>query len=972
MNGFHALARRLSHRSVLRRSRPRRAVASVLAMMLLILFGSLVTAMAIASKGNIRTADTQLHVMRALGAAETGLAVAEQRLQEAAARFVVSRGDIDADAAWGLWTGDLGDLGDVEVLDPASGFAEDAAPAGMAEALANRHASDVGIVVIDGLSEPVIGPAAAGAEEGVYQADNWVYTPLIALETRPEGETPVSFQIVYAPLADGDTVRAIVTGYDFDNARQGRPVTRTISKDFIIAKRINHAIVSNSRIMIGRNVHIEGDLGARFTGVEHTNGHPLVTRSDFYGLATGLDTRLEAFYAGVYDHDVDGDNRLRVGHPEEGQGIPEDTDTDGDTEPDGSYLDVTGDGYVDEFDVFIRYFDADGNGRVVLSSTLTTGTPSEGESPEFVGPDGQPINDDLALLIDMSTPDRNRNGVFGFVDENGNGQWDPDDESLLDYDAARSVYRDQVLGYRDGAIDKMDRYTKVRGRLAFRVESDAWSAEQGDWRPQIEGSISGTDRTNLSFGLDDAQLPEISGDSFTESESGLRSAADGESFAQQVADNLNVSASDLANYDEAKSEGSPRYFRLAPDADADGRPDNWETAHFERVPFNSPTFSDFYYRPVYENMVFKDVVIPTGTNALFKNCTFAGVTYVRTETDNTHANWTLYGRMEMDEDSGRPRPERARSIYGDNEDEEDGDDAPPMLPDTAIPPNAWVLLAGEPLDKGDVLESQIATISEASYALLPDPLVIDGVRVTDTRAYSNNIRFHDCTFVGSIVSDTPAQYTQVRNKLQFTGGTRFLEQHPEHPDDANYNPDEGDLEEIVKSSMMLPNYSVDIGNFNSPPSQNVQLTGAIIAGVLDVRGTATIDGALVLTFSPELGEGPMVDSAGNPVGNPAGFNATIGYFGPDDGDSESLDPATLPEVDGVKIVGWDLDGDGLPDLGPTDTPSEEEMSNGATAVPFYGLGRVQLRFDPDMVLPDGIMLPLQIRTSAGTYKEGKR
>lgn len=949
----------------------RRAVASVLAMMLLILFGSLVAAMAIASKGNIRTADTQLHVMRALGAAETGLAVAEQRLQEAASRFVISKGQIDAETGAELWRGSLGGLGDVEILPPPSGHAEDSEPDGLAEALASRHAADVGIVVIDGLSEPLIASAAAGADPAVYAMDHWVYTPLIALESRPEGELPVSFQVVYAPLADGMTVRAIVTGYDFDSSRQGRAVTRTISRDFALAKRIDHAIVSNSRIMIGRNVHIEGDLGARYTGVEHENGHPLVTRSDFYGLTDALNDKLEAFYAGVYAHDVDGDNRLRVGHPEESKGIPIDVDTDGDTEPDHAYADATGDGYVDEFDIFIRHFDADGDGRVVLSSMLTMGTPAEGLSPEFVKADGTPINDDLALLIDMSTPDRNRNGVYGFNDENGNGVWDPDTESLLDYDPVHGVYRDQVLGYRDGVIDKLDRYTKIRGRLAFKVENDAWVDAQGDWRPRIEGGINGGSGAHVEFDLPDSKLPEITAESFTDTETALRAAANGESFAQQVADNLGVGVGSLGTYTETRPAGMPRYFRLDPDNDGDGRPDNWQTAYFERVPFNSPTHSDWYYRPVYENMVFKDVVIPAGTNALFKNCTFAGVTYVRTHTANTHPNWTLYGRMVMDPSSDRPKPDKDRVIYGDGAGE-DGSDAPPMLPSSAVPPNQWVLLATEPLDKGDILASQVGSVDPTGYAKLPDPLVINGKRVTDTRAHSNNIRFHDCTFVGSVVGDTPQAYTQVRNKLQFTGATRFLKAHPERPDDSRYNPETGDLAEIAKSSMMLPNYSVDIGSFNSPPSQNVQLKGAVIAGVLDVRGSATIDGALVLTFAPKLGEGPLVDSQGSPVGNPAGFNTTIGYFGPDDGDSEALDPATLPTVGGVKIVGWDLDGDGIADLGPTDTPTSEEIENGATAVPFYGLGRVQLRFDPDMVLPDGIMLPLQVRPSAGTYREGKR
>ncbi|MFN9992810.1 MAG: hypothetical protein ACK54H_05645, partial [Phycisphaerales bacterium] len=68
----------------------RRGIAAVLAMMFLVLFGSLSVAMAIASKGNITTAATHLHVMRAQGAAETGLAVAKSRLKEGAARFLIS------------------------------------------------------------------------------------------------------------------------------------------------------------------------------------------------------------------------------------------------------------------------------------------------------------------------------------------------------------------------------------------------------------------------------------------------------------------------------------------------------------------------------------------------------------------------------------------------------------------------------------------------------------------------------------------------------------------------------------------------------------------------------------------------------------------------------------------------------------------------------------------------------------------
>ena len=253
---------------------------------------------------------------------------------------------------------------------------------------------------------------------------------------------------------------------------------------------------------------------------------------------------------------------------------------------------------------------------------------------------------------------------------------------------------------------------------------------------------------------------------------------------------------------------------------------------------------------------------------------------------------------------------------------------------------------------------------------LPDPLIVGGRRITDTKPLSNNLRFHDCLFVGSIVSDNPTNYTHSRNKLQFTGGTRFSIQNPDRPDDTLLNPDSADLATIRKSSMMLPGYSVDLGSFNSPPTQNVVLQGAIVAGVLDARGNTTINGALLMTFSPRLGVAPLIDSQGNAVGNPSGFNTTLGYFGPSDGDAESVDPASLPVVNGTRIVGYDIDGDGLADLPPGSPPDPARYPN-AVAVPFYGYGKITIDFDPSMGLPDGLPLPLSYSTVVNSYREGK-
>ncbi len=948
----------------------RRGVASVLAMMFLIVFGSLVAAMGVASTGNIRTASMHIRVMRAMGAAETGMDIAEARLAEASSRFVVAESDIDATMASALWTGDSGVIGDHTVLPPPSGYAEGGLPSGIMQALVNHHSADTNVVTGgEFISTPVIAAAPANADGAVYATGNWVYTPAVAIEAPPaNGALPPSYQIRYAPLADGRTIRVIVDGIVFDDMRSGEPIRRTISKDFQVVKRVDSAIISPSRIMIGKNVMVEGNLGARYEDVQYNNGDPLIIKSDFYGIDPALDTKLDELFAGLIAADVDGDNRLRVGHPVEGVGIPANTDFDGDTIPDGAFNDATQDGYVDEFDVFIRHFDANGDNRITMPAALTLGTPADGEAPEFT------LDDDLSLLIDSTLPDRNKNGSWGWLDANNDNEYDPVTETPNDWDDFHSVYADVALGWRDGYLDVLDQYAKVAGRLMFTVDESDWTDEQGAYDSKLQGPIDpDSGNAPITFSAGDDEVPLITADSFTGTESALQLAADGDPFWDQVAAQLGVASVALETWTVAMNPGGvgdPWFQAVWADNDYDGLPDNAADAYFEKSPFNSPAFADYYYRPVFRNFVFRNVQIPMGTNALFEDCEFIGVTWVRTWEANTYPHWTIFGKLEIDGLS-YPTPEFERTAFGDEPDEvADADEAYDGLPSTAVPPDQVMMLASNPLDKADILDSEIASFASDDYDMLPEPLIIDGKRVTDTKLYSNNVRFHDCLFVGSVISDTPTNFTQVRNKMQFTGATRFTDTHPELPDDGYYNPDPSDLEEIAKSSMMLPNYSVDIGSFNSPPEQNVHLTGAIIAGVLDARGNTTIEGALLLTYQPVYGEGPLVDLTGAPVGNPAGFNATLGYFGPEDGDFESLNPNTLPEIGGVKIVGWDLPPyDGLPDL-PHDHDPVDAQAQGAVIVPFHGYGKVLLRYDPNMTLPSGIRLPLRATTVSGTYREG--
>lgn len=952
----------------------RRGVASVLAMMFLIIFGSLVAAMSVASTGNIRTAAVHLHVLRAMSAAETGMAVAESRLDEACGRFVISRGEVTPELSQALWTGDTGLIGTHVVLDPPSGHAEAGLPSGIAEALRNRHNADTNIIAGAGFIEAAaIDGAPPGVAGGVYASTDWVYTPAVALHAMEEGEAvpPPAFQIRYAPLADWSGVRVIVEGMAFDYSRGGEPIRRTITRDFRLAKRIDHAVLSNSRILIGKNVHIEGDLGTRFDQVEFPDADPVVMRSDFEGLDPVLDAKLAALYAAIIANDVDEDNRLRVGHPVEGAGLPADADFDSDGESDGAFQDATGDGYVDDFDVFINHFDTDNDNRVTLSAALIDGTPADGRAPEFVFDDGTPMDDALALMIDSAHPDRNGNGRWGWGDADNDGFFDADTEFLSDFDANLGVYADQVLGYRDGFIDAMDRYAKVSGTLYHRVTQDAWVDAQGDYRPRVEGVVDPeTGEPPKVFNAGDDVLPPIGTDSFEDAENDLLLAADGDPFWQQVADQLGVGVGSLSNWTTAMNpggDGQPWFQAVWDDLNRDGLPDNAADAHYETSPYNAPNYADVYFRPVFRNFVFRNVEVPMGLNALFENCTFVGATRVRAHTDNTHRHWNLYGALDPN-GGGIPTPRYPRYVYGDDTFSEPYDDAPSALDEANSPPEVFPLLtipSISPLDKGDVRASEEGALVGLSYGSLPDPLYVDGVRVVDTKPYSNNLRFHDCLIVGSIVSDTPSVYTQVRNKLQFTGATRFAPVHPDAPEDGYLNPDEADLEILERSSMMAPNYSVDIGSFNAPQEQDVRLRGAIIAGVLDARGNTSIDGALILTFNPVRGEAPLVDALGDAVGNPADFNASLGYHDESVGDYESISPSDMPVIDGDRIAGWDTNGDGL-----IDVPSTSPQPPGSTPIPFEGYGSVIIRHDPDLILPDGILLPLSAPAVSGSYREG--
>lgn len=215
----------------------RRGIVSVLAMMFLILFSSLSVAMAIASQGNLRTASTHLYVMGAMGAAETGLGVGEMRLAYAASRVSINKGNIDNTIGIALWSGTPSSVATASIAAMFDGTV----PTNVSDALMYMHSLDANTITVGGVTSPTRGNIPSGLSSSTYGATDWIVTPAISLEDDVGGSqtTGAAFQITYAPLADGKTIRIVSTGYDFGVTRNGLPVSRTLTKDFVLVKTIS-------------------------------------------------------------------------------------------------------------------------------------------------------------------------------------------------------------------------------------------------------------------------------------------------------------------------------------------------------------------------------------------------------------------------------------------------------------------------------------------------------------------------------------------------------------------------------------------------------------------------------------------------------------------------------------------------------------------------------------------------------------
>jgi len=173
-------------------------------------------------------------------------------------------------------------------------------------------------------------------------------------------------------------------------------------------------------------------------------------------------------------------------------------------------------------------------------------------------------------------------------------------------------------------------------------------------------------------------------------------------------------------------------------------------------------------------------------------------------------------------------------------------------------------------------------------------LYVDSSKTSTSKSYTNNVRFENCTFQGPIVTNTPQAFNWVNNCLYFTGTETFNNQSA-----------------IQEATILAPHFNVNLGNTNPQQGENNVLTGAVVGGIVDIRGNAQVYGTII----------SMADTSMYPSGYVTNIGATL-----NDGGSETT------EVGDIGVISL--------------TPKGDAM------------------------LPSGIMSPIIIKPDPRTYSEG--
>ena len=354
------------------RSVRRRGAAAVLAMMFLMLMTTLTLAMYAMSSSNVQSASNLADVTRAQGAAEAGVRWMAYRFAHMA-RPKTTVGNITQTVANSLWP-------------------------------------SIQTAIVDDITTSA-NKMLNSAERPVTTTSTSLSTSSISTETNGPTFT------VNVKQDPSDATQLIVT-----STGQYRAATRSVSMTFKIDKKIKFAIVGKVPVQLGRNTIVEGNIAVATT----TKYPPIQMISDFYrtDFDSAMATKISTFESLLKSKHVGYDGRINVNNATEYAAAKA-----------AGFTDYNKDGFVDEYDIFAKQYDKDGDLRVSKS--------------EFTNP---------------STGQLYESNLFAVIDNLG--------APLYTGDPTRD-------GYLDNYVDNKDGYAKVRGTVTLAMTASAWQTQIG-------------------------------------------------------------------------------------------------------------------------------------------------------------------------------------------------------------------------------------------------------------------------------------------------------------------------------------------------------------------------------------------------------------------------------------------------------------------------------------------------------------
>jgi hypothetical protein len=546
-------------------------------MIYLVLLSGLATAMFHVATMNSRGATVVADAHRARALAESGLRWQAARLADPSLRPRVTKGTLSSSDAEDVW------LGFDSTIGMQQRIFDDWSSLGIPDVIVEKEQTFPHAVTMHGF------PMEGGT-----------------VDLRVERLDPSLYDTTAGSIGYRQFIEVSATATVQEDSL--RELSRTSSMRFSLDKRIDFAVVGKTRIQLGRNTLVDGPV-AMGTANKFS---PYLILSDFGHFDSWLSGRLDEWQELLVDENAPWGNRLKIGT--EIANVAEDA----------GFIDYDSDGYIDEFDLLLDRFDADGD--LTISSI------------EFTGPDGL-YEDDLWKAIDSAGG------------------------PMYDGDTPRN-------GWNDGYLDKNDLYAKVRGTVSMRDSAEAWQnwldgRGRGETvRDLMRGPLvpDSPDASPVTFGASPEDMIDLDPANFLEATENFRDRS-GENAGTPRREHRPVTREDGKEF-WTHPDGSTFWADPGSYESTGGTSGEWSAATVpnvienatlsledasrsvedddliikravEQTPFGSGSYQATYDRPVFENVNFKNVTIPKGLNPVFKNCTFEGVTFVDMERNIT-------------------------------------------------------------------------------------------------------------------------------------------------------------------------------------------------------------------------------------------------------------------------------------------------------------------------------------------------